>query len=267
MTRRSNQHLKSRGGRQARDEAACRFRSPGRAKHAWMSADAQELIANAPSEKRRHGIATRFIQPATALHADVRVLISRVDQHVGIKDQQLLLFHHTVELVAVGDIYQVPTAVPRWQRRQGIRFFTARDGICQNVAKASLHKSGHRRAAPGRLFTQALHYGIVAVEGCLHMDNHIMQARRHLVPRHVLPWRWCSRAGGAGSTRMIRRNMLCARVRLPLQSRGHCHGAPGACARERSGSRLDAKPLASAFPMSGSVGRRSRYSPICFPLS
>ena len=100
-----------------------------------------------------------------------------MNKHIGCKDQRLLFFHQSMELMAVGNVFRVPAAVPRWQRRQGIRSVAALDGSWQDVAKSSRHKGGHRCAAPGDLITQALHDAIVTVNDRLQVNIHITRAK------------------------------------------------------------------------------------------
>ena len=185
-----------------------------------MSADAQELIANAPSEKRRHGIATRFIQPATALHADVR------DAH---------------QPRGPARWYQRPatTSLPSHGRaRRGWRYLPSAHR-CSTMAATAGHPLFHRsrrdlpdtwrRPASTRADIVVPRLGASSRRRCITESSMLrvvfiwitISCRQGGTSFLVTcsPGAGAPRAGGAGSTRMIRRNMLCARVRLPLQSR------------------------------------------------
>ena len=80
-----------------------------------MRADPQELVADAPSEIRRHGIGACVIEAAAAGCAQVGALVSGVKEHIGVEYQQLLFFHRAVECIAVVDVNQTAAAVPAWQ--------------------------------------------------------------------------------------------------------------------------------------------------------
>ena len=77
-----------------------------------MGADPQELVADVPGKERRRGIAARVVQAAEARRPKVRVLVGRMQEHVGVEDEHLLFFHRPVERIAVRDVDQRAAAVP-----------------------------------------------------------------------------------------------------------------------------------------------------------
>ena len=136
-----------------------------------MRADPQELVAHAPGEKRRGGIPLCIIQASAARCMKGRAGVGGVKEHVGVENQQLLFFHDSVECVTVVNVDQMPAAVPRWKRRQGLGPFLCGVGR-KHATESGLDQSRHRGPPPGSLLPQALHDRIINIEGRLHMGSH-----------------------------------------------------------------------------------------------
>ena len=79
------------------------------------------------------------------------------------------LFHHPVEIVALGDVNEHHTAVPSGQGRQRALPGAMGHVLFKDAPHSGLDQSGHSSPSPRGLFVQRLHQRVVYVESGLHM--------------------------------------------------------------------------------------------------
>lgn len=148
-------------------------RRPRRYRGAWVGGDPEELVADAPGQKGGRRVLARLQQPGAAAFVERRIPVDRVDQDIRVEDQGSVPVQDPVEFFSVGNVDPEAAASPGRKWRQGIRGAIAGIRYGKDAPKPRLDQGGHGGSAPRRFHAQPSHYGLVDIQGGLHMENHI----------------------------------------------------------------------------------------------
>ncbi len=152
--------------------ASCRMlpRNWGNSATTSLSKATCRAVGNSTPALGESKIDSRNCHPCASAHGRRR--ICGVNEDVRIDNKHLTpSFHHIVQCVAIGDIDQIASAS---KSREGakFRFRFAAAGLKQQTQRC-FDQLGHSFTLAGRFPTETIHDGIVDVERCLHMGNHI----------------------------------------------------------------------------------------------
>ncbi len=138
-----------------------------------MSTYPEEFVTDGPGRKPRGRLPTPGLQAASAALVELRIRIGRIDEHVRVDDEHLASsFHRIVKGVAVRDVNQMATTSEDRQGRQ-LTFRLAPAGMKEKPERG-FHQLRHGPILARCFPAQAGHDGVVDVQGCFQMDNHMV---------------------------------------------------------------------------------------------
>ena len=77
-----------------------------------MCADSKEFVTNVPGKKVRRRVIQALLDKGTARLMEFGLLVSGVQQDVGVDNQQSGLFHRRIKLGTIRQVHKCPTTAP-----------------------------------------------------------------------------------------------------------------------------------------------------------